>query len=132
MQTKRYIAQDVLTASRERISYVFDGFERIYISFSGGKDSTVMMHLVMDEAIKRNRKVGVLLIDLEAQYSNTIEHAEETYSIYKDYIIPFWVALPMSLSNAVSNFEPRWKCWDRERKEFWVRDEPKNSFRPLS
>ena len=48
---------DVLTASRYRIRYVFDHFEKVYISFSGGKDSSVMMHLVMDEAIKRNRKV---------------------------------------------------------------------------
>ena len=53
---------------RTRISKTFDDFERLYISFSGGKDSTVMVHLVMDEAIKRGVKVGLLIIDLEAQY----------------------------------------------------------------
>ena len=54
-------------------------FERIYISFSAGKDSSVMFHLVMDEAIKQGRKVGVLFIDLEAQYQLTIKHAEQMF-----------------------------------------------------
>lgn len=125
MKTKKPVGIDVLEASKIRIKYVFDNFEKIYISFSGGKDSTVMMHLVIDEAIKRNVKVGILLIDLEAQYSNTISHAEEMFRIYKDNIIPLWVCLPMSLSNAVSNFEPRWKCWDEDKKDLWVRQKPK-------
>jgi len=126
METKKHIGIDVLTASRQRISWTFDHFEKIYVSFSGGKDSTVMMHLVMNEAIKRNKKVGILLIDLEAQYSNTISHAETMFKTYKDNIELFWVCLPVSLSNAVSNFEPRWKCWDADKKDLWVRDLPKD------
>ena len=51
---KQYKNIDVLQAAQERISIVFDNFPRIYIAFSGGKDSTVVMHLVMEEAIKRN------------------------------------------------------------------------------
>ncbi len=132
METKKHIGIDVLTASRQRVSFTFDHFEKIYISFSGGKDSTVMMHLVMEEAIKRNRKVGILLIDLEAQYSATITHAEQMFEIYKDHIDLYWVCLPMSLSNAVSNFEPRWKCWDNDKKDLWVRDLPKKCINDLS
>ena len=131
METKKYIGADVLTESRERVSYIFDEFERVYVSFSGGKDSSVMLHLVMDEAIKRDRKVGVLLIDLEAQYSETIKHSEEMFELYKDNIIPYWVCLPISLSNAVSNFEPRWKCWDGDKKDLWVRDMPKECISDL-
>ena len=67
MATKKYIDKSVLQASKERISNIFDNFEKYYISFSGGKDSTVMTHLVMEEAIKRGKKVGLLIIDLEAQ-----------------------------------------------------------------
>lgn len=47
----------VLEAARERIAWAFDEFEKLYVSFSGGKDSTVMLHLVMDEAIKRDRTI---------------------------------------------------------------------------
>ena len=132
METKRPIGISVIDAAKQRISTIFDEFEKIYISFSGGKDSTVMMHLVMDGAIKRNRKVGVLLIDLEAQYSATIEHAEAMFEIYKDNIIPLWVCLPMSLSNAVSNFEPRWKCWDEDKRDLWVRQKPTQSIKECS
>jgi predicted phosphoadenosine phosphosulfate sulfurtransferase len=66
MTIKEYQDYNVLVAARQRVKNVFDDFEKIYISFSGGKDSTVMMHLVMEEAIKRCRTVGVLIIDLEA------------------------------------------------------------------
>ena len=54
---KHYLNQNVYDASVERIKYTFDNFEKIYLSFSAGKDSTVMLHLVMDEAIKRNKRV---------------------------------------------------------------------------
>lgn len=124
MQTKRYLETSVLDESRKRIAYTFDKFERIAVSFSGGKDSTVMLHLVMDEAIKRGRKVGVMIEDLEAQYSATIEHMQAIVDQYRDYIDLHWVCLPISLSNAVSNFEPRWKPWDPEKYEVWVRDYP--------
>jgi predicted phosphoadenosine phosphosulfate sulfurtransferase len=121
---KKYSETDVLTAARQRIEFAFDKFEKIYISFSGGKDSTTMLHLVMDEAIKRNRRVGVLIIDLEAQYHITVEHMALCMEKYKDYIEPFWVCLPMSLRNAVSNFDPRWICWDPDKKDIWVREKP--------
>lgn len=50
---KYYLEKNVYEASVERINYTFDNFEKIYLSFSAGKDSTVMLHMVMDEAIKR-------------------------------------------------------------------------------
>jgi predicted phosphoadenosine phosphosulfate sulfurtransferase len=121
---KRYKSVNVLDAARERIRYTFDNFERVYCSFSGGKDSSVMFHLVMEEAIKRGRKVGVLLIDLEAQYSLTIAHVEEMFSQYAEHIDLHWVCLPMLLRNAVSNYEPRWCCWEPEKRAMWVREMP--------
>lgn len=124
MGLKRYSEKSVYEASRERISYVFDNFERVYISFSGGKDSSVMVHLVMDEAIKRKRKVGLLIIDLEAQYALTIQHVQDMVSMYRDHCEVHWVCLPMLLRNAVSNFEPRWCCWDPDKKDGWVREMP--------
>lgn len=121
---KRSIGIDVLTASRQRIAYVFDEFPMIYVSCSFGKDSTVMLHLVMEEAIRRNRKVGVLFVDLEAQYKLTIDHGIQLMELYKDHIDPYWVALPLHLRNAVSQFEPQWVCWDPDRKQDWVREMP--------
>jgi len=122
---KIYKNTNVYDAAKERIRIAFDSFEKVYCSFSGGKDSTVMLHLVMDEAIKRNRKVGVLLIDLEAQYKETIIHAKKIFSMYKDHIDKHWFCGELLLRNAVTNFEPRWVCWDRTKKDIWVRNMPK-------
>lgn len=119
---KRGLGLDVLAAARQRIAETFDDFARVYVSFSGGKDSSVMLHLVMDEAIRRGRRVGVLFVDLEGQYKLTIEHVEEMYRVYADHIDPYWSALPIALRNAVSQFEPKWLCWDPERRAEWVRE----------
>jgi predicted phosphoadenosine phosphosulfate sulfurtransferase len=121
---KKYRDDDVLTASRKRISLIFDHFERIYCAFSGGKDSTVMTHLVMDEAMKRGRKVGLMFIDFEAQYKDSIDHVRDMYSIYADHIEKHWICIPMLLRNAVTNYEPRWICWDPTKKDIWVREKP--------
>jgi predicted phosphoadenosine phosphosulfate sulfurtransferase len=124
---KRYTEKNVHEAATERVSFIFDNFKRVYVSFSGGKDSSVMMHLVLQEAIKRGRRVGVLVIDLEAQYKATIDHVQEMLTTYKDHIDPFWVCLPMLLRNAVSNFEPRWCCWDPDARGAWVREAPEGA-----
>lgn len=124
IRIKKYREINVFDAAKKRISLVFDSFDRISCSFSGGKDSTVMTHLVMEEAIKRNRKVSLLYIDFEAQYIDTVTHVKEIYDEYRDYIEPHWVCVPMLLRNALTNFEPRWICWDETKKELWIREKP--------
>lgn len=125
MSKKTFLNKSVLEASRERISATFDDFEKIYISFSGGKDSTVMTHLVLEEARKRGRVVGLLIIDLEAQYSNTITHIEKMVEMYEDAIDLHWFCGELLLRNAVSDFEPKWVCWDESKKASWVREKPR-------
>lgn len=120
---KNYLDIDVLTAARQRVAWAFDTFTKIYVSFSGGKDSSVMLHLVMDEALKRDRKVGVLIVDLEAQYKITMDHVQSMLNLYKDNIEPYWICLSIALRNAVSQFEPKWTCWGDGVD--WVRKPPK-------
>lgn len=122
---KKPLGINVLEAARQRISRVFDDFPRIYVSFSGGKDSTVMLHLVMDEAVRRGRKVGVLLVDLEGMYKITIDHIQRCMDMYADHIEPYWVCLPIALRNAVSVYEPKWQCWEPGRETDWIRQPPK-------
>lgn len=115
---------NVLEAAEERISWAFDTFPRLMLSFSAGKDSTVMMHLVCQEARRRGRTIDVMLVDMEAQYAATMDHAESMFLQYSDVITPWWLALPIQLRNAVSNYEPRWLCWDKNAKDRWVRTPP--------
>lgn len=122
---KNYLPINVLDAAIERIQYVFDNFPKIYISFSGGKDSSVMLHLVVDEAKRRNKKVGVLIVDLEGMYKITIDHIQSMLDMYSKYIEPYWVCLPISLRNAVSVYEPKWVCWEPGKESDWIRQPPK-------
>lgn len=124
MNMKKYIDKNVFQASQERIAKAFDLFEKVYVSFSGGKDSTVMLHMVMAEAIKRGRKVGVLVIDLEAQYSDTVQHIKRCVNFYEKHIDLHWFCGELLLRNAVSNFQPKWVCWDETKKDIWVREKP--------
>lgn len=124
---KRLLEIDVLQAAMERIAWTFDNFERVYLSFSGGKDSTVMLHLVMQEARRRKRIVGLLFIDLEGQYKLTIDHIRKCYEMYSDITEPFWFCLPIHLRNAVSVYEPHWICWEQSKKEIWIRQPEKDS-----
>lgn len=121
---KQYLGIDVLTAARQRISRVFDDFPCCYVSFSGGKDSGVLTDLACQEARARGRRVGVLFIDLEAQYKLTIDYIADMLERNADVADPWWVALPLNLRNAVSQFEPQWMCWDPGRREDWVREPP--------
>ena len=105
--SKRGLGIDVLTAARARIAWTLDTFPRVYVSFSGGKDSTVMTHLACEEARRRGRRIGLLFVDLEGQYKLTIDHVAEMLALYADVVEPYWVCLPIRLRNAVSQFEPR-------------------------
>ena len=51
---KKPLGMNVYEAAVKRIEWAFDNHERIYVSFSAGKDSTCMLHMVCDEARKRH------------------------------------------------------------------------------
>lgn len=108
----------------QRIDYVFNKFDKVYVSFSGGKDSGVMLNLVLDYMQKKciTKKIPVLFVDLEAQYNATIDYIS---NVMKNPMIdPYWICLPLNLRNAVSVFKPFWTCWDQDNSDKWVRDYP--------
>jgi len=56
-----YKTQNVYDATQERLDFMFSRFERIYLSFSGGKDSGVMLNLVADYMRKHKISMTILL-----------------------------------------------------------------------
>lgn len=123
---KKYLEKDVLQASLERLEIILTEFDNVYLSVSGGKDSSVMVQLANIVAKKVNKKFDVLFIDLEAQYKHTVDHIEEMKKLsqIRDF---YHIALPMALRNAVSVLQPKWICWEEESKDLWVRPLPKDS-----
>lgn len=129
---KQYQVKNTYKAAKERIGYALTEFDQCYLSFSGGKDSGVMLNLVLDvmDEINYAGKLAVLFIDLEGQYTCTIDYVKKMMDNPK--IIPFWVCLPINLQNAVSQFQPYWLSWDKTKEDMWVQPMPENCINELN
>jgi len=116
-----YINKNVFEAVKERISYIFDEFENIVVSVSGGKDSTVLAHLSLIEAHKRNRKIGIFFLDEEVVYDSTVKQVEYLMGIYPENTIKLWFQIEFKLTNATSLTESQLLCWEAGKHKIWMR-----------
>jgi predicted phosphoadenosine phosphosulfate sulfurtransferase len=115
---KIYINSDVLSEAKKRIELIFDEFENVVVSVSGGKDSTVLFELARLEAIKRNRKLNLFFIDQEAEYASTIEMIE--YMMSQKGVNPYWYQVPLYMTNSTSYKDHLLYAWGD--KDVWMRD----------
>ncbi len=128
MATQVYLSgQTVLEAARKRIAYVFYHFDNIIVSVSGGKDSTVLAHLALVEANRRNRKVGLFFLDEEVVYQSTIDQIEYLMSMYPENTNRLWLQIPFYLTNATSLKEPQLLCWEPGKHKQWMRSKGKGN-----
>ena len=125
---KIYGNQNVYDALMERLDFVFSEFDNIYVSFSGGKDSGLLLNLVMNYMAARGitRRIGLMHQDFEAQFSATTEYVTRMFEQYGDQTNAFWICLPMGSKTALSNYELYWYPWDPDKHDVWVRDMPSN------
>lgn len=123
---KKYSDINVYDATQERIKFIFENFDNIYVSFSGGKDSGLLLNLILDYKRRHNidKKIGVFHQDFEAQYQMTTEFVTRMFENNINDIIPYWVCLPMGSRCAVSNFQMYWYPWEKKEEENWVRPMP--------
>ncbi len=128
--TRQYSRQNVYDALRERLKYLFDEFDNIYVSFSGGKDSGLLLNLVLDFQQKNypNKTIGVFHQDFEAQYTVTTEYIERTFERIHDKVEPYWVCLPMATRTALSSYEMFWYPWDDTKQDSWIRKMPEKDY----
>lgn len=128
---RKYLNKNVYQALLERLDFIFKEFQNIYVSFSGGKDSGLLLQLILDfrDTYYPSRVVGVFHQDFEAQYSATTKYVEETFtSLSSNLIERYWVCLPMATRTALSNYEMYWFPWDDKKKESWVRPMPQHEY----
>lgn len=117
---KVYIDQDVLTSAIERLENIFNEFEHIYFSVSGGKDSSIMVQLADMVAQRMGRKFDVFFLDQEAIYESTAAEIERL-KILPSIDTFYHICLPFYEDNAVSVFQTQWKMWDESERAKWVR-----------
>ena len=125
-----YKEANVYDASVKRLDFVFENYPRIYLSFSGGKDSGVMLNLVLDYMRERGitKKIGVQILDNEANYEYSLDFMHRIIQDNLDLLDVYWCCLPVSLPCTVSSFEVDWQCWGEEDKQRWIRPMPKEDY----
>jgi predicted phosphoadenosine phosphosulfate sulfurtransferase len=127
--THKYLEETVVDAARRRVAFVFDHFETIHVSISGGKDSSVLAHLAILEAQKRGRKVGLFFLDEEAMYQSTIEMVEYWMAFAPESINRLWMQIPFSLTSATSYQDSQLLCWEPGKRKEWMRQKSENNIR---
>lgn len=125
---KMYLDKSVYDATMDRLEFIFREFDNIYVSFSGGKDSGLLLNLVMDYMRDHGiaKRIGLFHQDFEAQYEKTTEYVTRTFERYGDICDSYWCCLPMASKTNLSNYSIFWYPWRPEDKDIWVRPMPEN------
>lgn len=109
---------NVFEAAKQRISWVFDNYEKIIVCVSGGKDSTVLFDLAHNEAVLRNRFIHVYYLDYEFVNNSTVEIIDSIMRAAN--VIPLWVQIPLVVSTSVSMTSFKVNAWGVG--EIWIRE----------
>jgi predicted phosphoadenosine phosphosulfate sulfurtransferase len=115
--------KNVYEATRERFAFIFKHFPRIYLSFSGGKDSGVMLNMALDYMRDNGitSKIGVMILDNEANYEYSIRFMHKIIRANLDLLDVYWCCLPITLPCTVSSYAVEWQCWGERDKKRWIR-----------
>lgn len=130
MNGKSYRKINVFDASQDRLNFIFKNFERIYLSFSGGKDSGVMLNLVLDYMRKNKitKKIGLMTLDNEANYEYSLEFMHRIIEKNLDLLDVYWCCLPITLPCTISSYAIEWQCWGERDKDRWIRKPPEKPY----
>jgi predicted phosphoadenosine phosphosulfate sulfurtransferase len=117
---------NVYDALIQRLDFVFSEFDKVVVSFSGGKDSGVLLSITMDYA-RRTGNLGRLAVyhmDYEAQYTKTTEYVDRVFDALPAEVEGFRVCLPIKAQCSTSMFQAYWQPWKMSDKAIWCRPMP--------
>lgn len=122
--------KNVYELAMSRLETLFNEFDSIYISFSGGKDSSVLLNLCIQYIRQHNLKIklGVFHLDYEVQYNETLRYIDGVFQTNPDIIEVYRICVPFKVSTCTSMYQTFWRPWDDACREFWVREIPQGSY----
>lgn len=123
IRKKQSVSEDVFTLAVDRVRHIFDLFDHVAVSFSGGKDSTVVLNVALQVARERNRlPLRVFHFDEEAipiEVEEYVQRLSQTQEIAVEHY-----CIPLDCRNACDPEEPHWYCWELAKKDLWCRPMP--------
>ena len=127
---KTYININVYEAAKERLAYIFGDFDHILVAFSGGKDSSVLLHMAYDHAKETGQldKLSMYHLDYEAQYQMTTDYVTDVFENQFPEIEKWWFCLPIGAQCACSMTTGTWIPWEKGKEDIWVRQMPENQY----
>lgn len=130
MPTQKFSkTKNVVDAARDRLSFLFDNFEQLIVSVSGGKDSTVLAHLALCEAHKRERRIGIHFVDEEVLYQSSVDQIIYLMELFPECTKKMWIQFPFLLTNSSSPTDGQLLCWEPGKHHLWMRKKHPDSIK---
>lgn len=123
---------NVLDAAKARMKVIFEEFDNVYVSFSGGKDSGVLLNLALDHARSIGRRISVFHIDYEAQYQMSTDYIANTFADIQGEADIYHCCMPLRVPCSTSMYQAYWTPWELKQRKIWVRELPQHSLNESS
>ena len=131
----RELEVNVVEAAERRIIDAFEKNKLVSLSFSGGKDSISLSHMVITTMQKYNipfNRLIVVFFDEEAIYPDVEQIVMQWRSRFLSLGAKFyWFCLPIrhyNCCNRLANDES-FICWEQGKEDCWIRPMPKFAIR---
>lgn len=116
------LEKSVYDASLDRFRYLYDNFDTVVVSFSGGKDSMAILEVALVVARERNEPLNAVFWDEEALLDPTVEYIQSVAN--RPDVNFFWYCVPFRCRNSASRSEPFFYPWNPAKRDVWCRDLP--------
>lgn len=120
----------VVEASVQRIRNAFSNGVKVYLAFSGGKDTLCMCNLIYELALKGEinpKLLTVVFIDEEALYDSMFQMALRWRKKFVALGAEFrWYCLPVYQVSMLHHLadDESWITWEPGKEDVWIRTPP--------